>query len=500
MKSSAKALCLACAGILGLVLSSCNGKNPEDTQKDTTSKTTQASFVTTLITTVTQAEIKDSEIVYEKFSQEFALSDVDFTGVVDLPSDQHYSIALSIKSNKDIQNTLLIDNEEIANFDVPSTKDFKNIIFENIFLTKGQHTITLKNFDGDFQTDKLVIASSDVIEKLDLTLDRPLLSNKNPSQNAVKLYDFLCESFGSKILSGQYVSDFSDKEINAIYEKTGRHPAIRFSDLMHITLDDLSAENDVNSALAWAENGGIVGFSWHWYAPMGEKSFYTKDTDFKLSNAVTKLSLENLDQKHIDELYQKGFISEECVALLRDMDKVAQMLKSLKAHDVPVLFRPLPEASGGWFWWGCDKDSYRWLWELIYNRFTQYHKLDNIIWVWNAQNPDWYVGDKFCDVISADIYSAVSQIDYTSTFIFMKKISDKKPVALSECDSLTDTENLLINKNMWSFFSFWCGDFLIDQQGNLNEKYVKSHQLLKLYNNSIILTREDLSESYFKTE
>lgn len=41
-------------------------------------------------------------------------------------------------------------------------------------------------------------------------------------------------------------------------------------------------------------------------------------------------------------------------ALMSDVDEIAKQLKRLSDADVPVLFRPLHEASGGWFWWGAD--------------------------------------------------------------------------------------------------------------------------------------------------
>jgi len=38
--------------------------------------------------------------------------------------------------------------------------------------------------------------------------------------------------------------------------------------------------------------------------------------------------------------------------VLRDLDAVAAELKLLQDVRVPVLWRPLHEANGRWFWWG----------------------------------------------------------------------------------------------------------------------------------------------------
>ena len=50
--------------------------------------------------------------------------------------------------------------------------------------------------------------------------------------------------------------------------------------------------------------------------------------------------------------------------------------------DVPVLWRPLHEFDGAWFWWGKGgAEAFKKLWRLMYDRFTGLHKLDNLIWV-----------------------------------------------------------------------------------------------------------------------
>ncbi len=39
--------------------------------------------------------------------------------------------------------------------------------------------------------------------------------------------------------------------------------------------------------------------------------------------------------------------------MVRDIDAIASLLKRLQDHGVTVLWRPLHEAAGGWFWWGA---------------------------------------------------------------------------------------------------------------------------------------------------
>ena len=45
--------------------------------------------------------------------------------------------------------------------------------------------------------------------------------------------------------------------------------------------------------------------------------------------------------------------------------------------------------NGVWFWWGNKKgkDGFQKLWKLFYERLTDYHKINNLVWVWNANAP-----------------------------------------------------------------------------------------------------------------
>jgi len=81
-------------------------------------------------------------------------------------------------------------------------------------------------------------------------------------------------------------------------------------------------------------------------------------------------------------------------------------LKRLQDAGVPILFRPLHEAEGAWFWWGAKgPEATKELWLLLHDRLTNHHKLNNLIWVWNSLLPAWYVGDDTVDILSADVYA-----------------------------------------------------------------------------------------------
>ena len=158
------------------------------------------------------------------------------------------------------------------------------------------------------------------------------------------------------------------------------------------------------------------------------------------------------------------------------------------------MWRPLHEASNGYFWWGKDADAYKWLWKLLYQRQTNYHKLNNLIWVWSAQNASWYVGDDLCDILSVDIYDQGNYSGQINRLLFLHKLSAGKPVAVSECGNFPRIQNIADEKATWSYIGQWGGNFLLNEDGSVNEEYNTSDSLIEMYNNNLTVTKDKLPD------
>jgi mannan endo-1,4-beta-mannosidase len=87
---------------------------------------------------------------------------------------------------------------------------------------------------------------------------------------------------------------------------------------------------------------------------------------------------------------------------------------------------------------------------MMYDRFTNYHHLNNLIWVWGANGlrdipfdeayayEDYYPGPNYVDILGADIYHFdYEQDDYES----LLKLANGKPIALTETGELPETGN-----------------------------------------------------------
>ena len=194
--------------------------------------------------------------------------------------------------------------------------------------------------------------------------------------------------------------------------------------------------------------------------------------------------------------------------MINDMDRIAVELQKLQNAGVPVLWRPLHEASGGWFWWGKDCESYKALYTFMYDYFTKTMGLNNLIWVWNGQNKNWYPGDKYVDIIGVDIYA--SSKDYSSHYWDWKNAENysdnpnaqRKMVALSENGVIPSPSNIQNDGAWWAYFMTWndgsannYAENCSDQNNFWTGEYhqTKMHRQ-EVYNSSLVITLDELKK------
>lgn len=420
----------------------------------------------------------------EDWSREFELSD-----------SQYYDLTITVASDVPCVNGIAVNGKKIQDFSASGTGKFEKITFKNIYIESCEAAISLIPEDGGLDVDYLTLTASEDISKLDLSIEKPALVNKDSDYNAKALYQYLCDSYGKQVILGQHDTIGTSAETDMIFKTTGKYPAIRFGDLMLATeKDSITTETEINTAIDWASKDGIVGYMWHWAAPDDKREYYADQTDFDIKKAVTKEDIAELSLDDIKKLQKDGKVSEECVALVQDIDTISQQLATLRDEGIAVLWRPLHEASNGDFWWGKDKESYKWLWKLMYERQTKYHKLNNLIWVWSAQNADWYVGDEYCDVLSCDVYDDGNKDAQVNIMLFLQSISKNKPIAMSECGNFPDIQSIADEKAMWSFIGQWGGNYLMTDNGKLSEEHNTAAELITMYNNDLTITRDKLPD------
>ena len=171
------------------------------------------------------------------------------------------------------------------------------------------------------------------------------------------------------------------------------------------------------------------------------------------------------------------------------MDAIAKELLILQAANIPVIWRPLHEADGGWFWWGAyGPESCKTLYRLMFDRYTKIHKLRNLIWLWNSVTPSWYPGADVVDILGYDSYPAIGDHGPVDTQ-YQELIAlgnDTKMVTLPEVGNIPDPTLLKLYHADWSYFVTWDGDYIT------NDTYNDLAFKEMVYNDPTVLKLTDL--------
>ena len=290
--------------------------------------------------------------------------------------------------------------------------------------------------------------------------------NPYATKKASELLNYLSDIAGHKIITGQHTQTNPMEEISYIQSITGKQPKLRGFELLsyspNINYNDADEpcltevyENcgTVDTALKWAKDSdGIVTLSFHWFSPTGghDKSFYAKNTNFDADRVL----IENTPERK---------------AFFHDMDVIAKQLKRFQSADIPVLWRPFHESDGKWFWWGAEgPETARELYKLMFDYYTFYHRLDNLLWVWNCRLKEGYPGDEYVDIISADIYlPEYSATDYHEEYYsLIKETTKNKVAALAEVGYIPDIRLLEKSHIPWAYYMTWSKEFCIGEQYN----------------------------------
>ncbi|WP_301844597.1 glycosyl hydrolase [uncultured Ruminococcus sp.] len=406
----------------------------------------------------------------------------------DIPATQHYDITVVLGADTPSTCRILANGEPVYTLKAEENENFVRATVQGIFLSKGKCKLEIEPVSGIVDIDCVELVNNTSLYDEDAAISQTPV-NPHASASAKALLKFLADSYGRKIVTGQYVSDSTNRELEQIYQVTGAYPLIRFADMQSYSRNGGNAAQAtaVEDSLAWAQEGGIAGLSWYWNAPAGNASIYAKDTTFDLSAAVTDKDIAMATDAQLSQMAASGEISEGCYAMIQDIDAVSEQLKKLADADVPVLWRPLMEAGGDWFWWGASgADAYRWLWELMYTRMTEYHQLNNLLWIWNGQSSSYQVDKSQYDIASLDVYVKDKTEAYGSRYeqyVALRNMTGGKLLALSECSTVPDMNAMFRDNAVWSFFGLWYAPYL--------GEYTSNDALLSVYHSEGALVRGD---------
>lgn len=395
-----------------------------------------------------------------------------------------YSIRLGYAQSSRIRQYEVIIDGRLFSFSITgSGSSFAERALIEHYFSGGTHTIEFpRGSSSPFDVDYLKLVP--------VTYEPPVvpnyqLSDPQATPSARKLFQMLKELYGKAILSGQQELH----EVEYIREITGKEPAIAGGDLIEYSPSRIehgsNPENSSNYAsvtdlIEWAGTDGIIALMWHWNAPTDLlntqaqpwwRGFYTTATTFNFAEALSDTT------------------SERYHLLLRDIDAIAVQLKKFQDADIPLLWRPLHEAAGGWFWWGArGPEPFVQLWRLMYDRIVNVHGIHNLIWVYTHEPGafDWYPGDEYVDIVGRDVYANDPAATMLSDWNELKDYyGDRRMIALTETGTLPDPAVITSYGIWWSWFSPWTDRFIRD----IDPVYIR-----QVYERDVVITRDELPD------
>ncbi|MBC8140610.1 MAG: mannan endo-1,4-beta-mannosidase A and B, partial [Armatimonadetes bacterium] len=223
-------------------------------------------------------------------------------------------------------------------------------------------------------------------------------------------------------------------------------------------------ENEL--ATEWWKAGGIPTIMWHWGAP-GKGEGYEQ----------SKMEID------IERCFQKE--TAEHTAMWADLKRIADHLTVLRDAKVPVLWRPMHECDGNWFWYGKGGgEPFVRLWRTMFDYFVRERKLNNLIWVLchtGNPKPEWNPGKAYYDLAGGDTYGKGIQ---ESLFNKVRAIHGTTvPTIYHECGTVPDPVECFAKKVTWSWWMLWHTGHLSDHD---------PEALRRAYNHDLVLTRDEL--------
>ncbi|GAT31595.1 mannan endo-1,4-beta-mannosidase [Terrimicrobium sacchariphilum] len=363
---------------------------------------------------------------------------------VETPEAGFYTLRIRYAAPEEKMNPVLVNGSIQRNGFYPKTEGFQWITVGRVALRKGENTVTLGTDWGYILADAVEVSPAPAPMPFQVA-DHPV--NPNASAEARELYSRLRQRFGKYVLAGQQ-DEKGERRAYLASIAPGYVPVVVGFDLLNSSSAYGRPDGQIEKAREWASKGGIVSFSWHWFSPFGAqnevwRSYSTNQTTFDAGKVMDEGSPE----------YQ---------AVIKDMDGIADQLKVLRDARVPVLWRPLHEAEGRWFWWGAKgPEVTKRLYRLMYERFTKVHHLDNLLWVWTTTDSpvaeQWYPGDDCVDIVGADLYAPAGvRGTYLAVFDNLRQLyRGRKMIALTEVGAMPDPDALVAEDAGWLWFLVW---------------------------------------------
>jgi mannan endo-1,4-beta-mannosidase len=293
---------------------------------------------------------------------------------------------------------------------------------------------------------------------------RPVSPNASPE--AVELLRLIYNISGHHTLTGQHnfpnTKDASTRRTTEIY---GKVPAIFGQDF------GFAAPGDKDAAAARPEivaeckrqyaRGALIALCWHAVPPTADEPVTFRPRPGSASTNRLASVQGRLTDEQWNDLITPG--TELYNHWCAQVDVIAGYLRQLQEARVPVLWRPYHEMNGNWFWWGGRPGEHgtKVIYRQLFDRLVNYHKLNNLIWIWSVDRPGvnagqfagYFPGEQYFDVAALDVYRNDFQQSYYANLL---KLANGKLITLAEVGPPPPVF-VLQQQPKWTWWMSWAG-------------------------------------------
>ena len=289
--------------------------------------------------------------------------------------------------------------------------------------------------------------------------------SKNASPEARALLKLFYGIAGQYILTGQHnYPNVKDRNTQFAAEYIGKTPVIYSTDWgfeREGNSDSYLARPEiVKEAIRQNQLGAIVTICWHAVPPTADEPVTFQPGPGADPARLASVQGKLLDQQFKDLLTPGTALYKHWA---KQVDSIAVYLKQLQDAHVPALWRPYHEMNGDWFWWGGRQGEYSTirLYKQLFDRLVNYHKLNNLIWIWSVDRPsrperkfsNFYPGNDFLDVLALDVYGSDFNQNYYDSLLALSK---GKPIVLGEVGN-PPSPDILKMQPKWEYYVVWAG-------------------------------------------
>jgi len=262
---------------------------------------------------------------------------------------------------------------------------------------------------------------------------KPSDAQATTAARALLRYLALCP-YNEHTLVGQMVSD-NTTEYDDYVVALAAQPGGKWVSILGLAVEALYAPLDIHAsidhAIAFTNAGGIAQVKWAAWNPWRAHLFVPPppwagfDPIIGRTGDMNMVDIPGLLDPLGTPTNPTNTAADNLAARVVFngwIDTIALEFQRFNAatNNKPILFRPLSEMNGQWFWWGHrTRAEYIGLWNHIRNRLMTTHGLHNIIWVYESASSEhthptptgtssasdyYYPGDDAVDIFGHNLY------------------------------------------------------------------------------------------------